>query len=157
MDFPVSNFCFKKNWDLMDNLLLSLAQQNETPMVIDFLNQYIDQDTEGAWNDEFRCPYGITRAIKRKQMIITKKGNSIVGALRFYPQKRKNIVSVYQFAVKESERGNDLVKKMLECTDGEVFHSRCPENIKFNDYYLKTGWKLFKTDDLGNVWELNLW
>jgi uncharacterized membrane-anchored protein len=43
-------------------------------------------------------------AVNRKQFVILKFEEKVVGALRFYLRKRDNIVSVYQFALKEKFR-----------------------------------------------------
>jgi len=137
-------------------IILKLSETNEIEQVQNFFWEYIKEWNSWIVSNEFLCPFWIKWAIKRKQIIILKYENNILGALRFYHRKTDNIVSVYQFALYESITWKWLIKKMLEKTWYKSFETTCFLNSGFNNYYMKTGWKLVKKDNIYNYWLMNL-
>ncbi len=120
------------------NLTLKTATKQETKLVQDFFAKNLTKDNPWITNEEFLCPFWVEWAINRKQVVILKYEEEIVWALRFYPRKRDNIVSVYQFALDERFRWKWLIKKMLEKTWYKVFEVNCFSDSSFNEYYKKT-------------------
>jgi hypothetical protein len=98
----------------------------------------------------------VRAAVKRGWVVIGIDEDKIISAVRFYPRKNDGIVSIYQFAVDEKYRGNELVQKMLSTTKFEQFEFKCPKDIEFNDYYDKIGASLVKHDEQYNYWILIL-
>jgi hypothetical protein len=141
---------------MKNNISIHLAQQNDVQTVVTFFEQHINKESDRIYSEEFLCPYWVTWAINKKQIIIAKNDNKIIWALRFYQQKRKNIVSLYQFAILNNWRSKNILKKMLQSINCQTIESRCHINTKFNDYYKKTGRTLIKTDDLWNLWQLKI-
>ena len=138
-------------------LKITIASKEEEQEIIDFFEKHIKKDTDWLYNQEFVCPFGTKWAIKKWKIIVAKYQGNIVGALRFYRQKRQNIISLYQFAISESHRGKWLIKKILLFLGSPItVHSRCCEESIFNEYYSKSWWKLNKTDKLWNLWELKI-
>jgi len=125
--------------------------------VIEFFEKYLDKNNEAITWREFLCPFGVSNAIKRNQVMIVLEEDEIVWAVRFYPRKRDNIVSVYQFAISENYRKKGLLRKMLEKTWYKIFEVVCPLNHSFNKYYLKTWWKIEKSDEKFNYLILKIW
>jgi len=137
-------------------LKLKIAEKIETKKVQEFFEKHLDKNNPWITNEEFLCPFGIEWAINRKQIVILKNEEKIVWALRFYPRKKDNIVSVYQFALDKDFRWRWLIKKMLEKTWYKVFEVNCALNSNFNDYYKKNWWKLEKNDRKFNYWRFKL-
>jgi hypothetical protein len=133
---------------------LKIAQKSEIKEVQCFFNRYLLKWNSWIVNEEFLCPFWIEGAINRGQVTILKYEGNIIGALRFYTRKKDNITSIYQFALDERFRWKWLIKKLLKKTWVKYFESTCFVNSSFNDYYKKTGWKLEKTDEKFNYWNL---
>jgi len=132
------------------------SEQNENEINI-FFEKYLDKNNDAITCEEFLCPFGVKAAIKRKQIvIILDNARTIVAATRFYPRKRDNIVSLYQFAIDKKYRGQNFLKKMLFVTVFKNFEVICPLNSKFNDYYKKTDWVISNKDSKFNYWRLSL-
>ncbi|HRX63728.1 MAG TPA: hypothetical protein P5060_01350 [Candidatus Absconditabacterales bacterium] len=137
-------------------LTIKFANIEDRDLLVDFFSKHLEKDNDGIYSEEFTCPYGIKRAINRNQIVIAKDDKQIIGALRFYPQKKKDITSLYQFAIIKNRRGKELLKTMLRETKNKTIQSRCKKEAKFNEYYKKTGRKLIKTDKHGNLRQLEL-
>lgn len=133
---------------------IKLANYKYTEQIIKFYDKYLDKNNEAIHSGEFFCPFGVKLAIKRNQLIIILDENKLVSVVRFYPRKRDNIVSVYQFAVDEKYRWKKLLQKMLEFTECKEFEFVCPKNIEFNNYYRKIGANILKQDEKNNYWAL---
>ena len=138
------------------NLILKIAQKAETKKIQNFFAKYLQKWNPWIVNEEFLCPFWVEWAVNRKQVVILKFEEKVVGALRFYPRKRDNIVSVYQFALEERFRWKWLIKKMIQKTWFKYFESTCFVDSSFNDYYQKTGWKLEKSDEKFNYWRFKI-
>jgi hypothetical protein len=138
-------------------MTIKLATEQEKKEIILFFNKYLDITNDAITCEEFLCPFGVSSAIKRKQVIVAMNDfGEIIASVRFYPRKRDNIVSVYQFAIDEKFRGQSVLKKMLIATNYKNFEVLCPLNSGFNKYYEKTNWSLKKKDKKFNVWNLSV-
>jgi hypothetical protein len=135
-------------------LTLKIAEESEIKNIQLFFKIHLNSDTHWIVNEEFLCPFWVSSAIKRNQIVILKQWFRILWALRFYPRKRDDIVSVYQFALAEKVRWKGLIKKMLEKTWYKDFDLACFLNSDFNKYYNKTWWKLFSKDEKLNYWRM---
>ena len=138
------------------NTIPHLAEKEDTQEVVGFFEKYLDENNDWIFSQEFLCPFWIKWAIIRNEIIIIREQGEIIWALRFYKQKRENIVSLYQFAVAESWRWKNIVIKMLKFINSSTIHSRCSKEAKFNQYYIKSGRSLYKEDDLWNKRELKV-
>jgi len=137
-------------------LTIKFANIEDRDLLVDFFSKHLEKDNDWIYSEEFTCPYGIKRAINRNQIVIAKDDKQIIWALRFYPQKKKDITSLYQFAIIKNRRWKELLKTMLRETKNKTIQSRCKKEAKFNEYYKKTGRKLIKTDKHGNLRQLEL-
>jgi len=135
------------------DLLLKIADNNEINDIQNFFASYLNEKNSWIFSLEYLCPYWIKWAILRKQVIILKKNNKIVWALRFYPRKKEDIVSLYQFALSEEIRWKKLIKLMLKKTWYNIFETNCGISSNFNNYYKKTWWKLSKINKKCNIWK----
>ena len=134
---------------------INLATKLEINQILNFFERYISNETDWIFWWELLCPFWLKWAIIRNQVIIIKENNDILWFLRFY-KKKNNIVSVYQFALSEEIRWKWIIKKCLEKTWYTFFETQCQINSKFNEYYKKTWWELFKNDENFNYWKINL-
>lgn len=121
--------------------------------VVDFFLRYITKDTDGIYSEEFLCPFGIKAAILKHNIVIATDENKVVGALRFYQNKKNNRISLYQFAIHPDYQGQGLLIKMLDLIRNKDIYSLCPIDSKFNTYYQKTKWILAEP----NLHNLNCW
>ena len=135
---------------------IELAKSDSAELIIQFFDKYLDKNNSAIISREFFCPLGIKAAINRNQIMICLKNNEIRAAVRFYPRKRDQIVSIYQFAIAEKFRGKKLLLKMLEQTGYKNFEIICPIDSDFNAYYKKTGWVISKQKNQQNYWSLVL-
>lgn len=76
---------------------IELAKNNFTEPVIRFFDKHLDKNNSAIISREFFYPLGIKAAIGRNQIIYCLENDKIIAALRFYPRKKDNIVSVYQY------------------------------------------------------------
>lgn len=137
-------------------LVLKIADVLETKQIQLFFWKYLDKNTPWIINDEYLCPFWVSSNIKRWKIVIIKNWLELMWALRFYPRKTDNIVSVYQFVLDERIRWKWLLKKMLEKTWYKSFQTNCFLDDYFNNYYKKTWWKLLKNDYKFNYWKLEI-
>ncbi len=138
-------------------MIAKLATKKHEDEINIFFETHLNKNNEAITCEEFFCPFGVKAAIKRKQVIIILDDDKkIVAATRFYPRKRDGVVSVYQFAIDEQNRGENFLKKMLFVTGYKNFEVLCPLNSKFNNYYEKTGWILKTENKKYNYWNLSL-
>ena len=137
-------------------LTLKIAEEFEIKSIQLFFRIYLDSETDWIVNEEFLCPFWVSSAIKRKQIVILKEWVRILWALRFYPRKKEKIVSVYQFALNEKIRGKWLIKKMLKKTWYKDFELISFLDSKINEYYKKTWWNYEKSDNKFNYWRIKI-
>lgn len=135
---------------------IKYAEKINKKAVIDFFADNINEDNDWITSCEFRCPFWISAAINRNQIIIIVYWDEIVGWLRFYPRKKEDIVSIYQFAIDERFRSKWLMKEMLKFSWYNSFESVCNIESNFNNYYIKQGWTKIKTDDNYNYWNYKI-
>lgn len=134
---------------------IALANPTHISEVVSFFNGNLDRNNSAVYSDEFLCPLGIKAAIRRKQMIVATVEGQVVGAFRFYRKKTQNKISLYQFAISESYRGQGLLKMMLKTINDLPIISLCPTDCYLNDYYYKSGWDLQEQKEEFNVWIFN--
>jgi hypothetical protein len=135
---------------------LTFATKDDSKEVVNFLEKYIKKSEFTEFNYELFCPYWIRWAILRDEVIILKDNNGVVWALRFYPRKRDNIVSVYQFAIEKDMRWKWLIKRMLKFTWYDFFQSEVPVSSYINDYFKKQNWELIQTKGNFNTWQIKI-
>jgi hypothetical protein len=137
-------------------ITIDLAKKHETQSVIDFFARNLDNNNDWIYNKEFLCPHWTRWAIIKHEIVVIKEKDEIIWACRFYKQKRKQILSLYQFAIEKNKRWTGLVKDMLDFIGYPIIHTRCSWNAKFNNYYMNTWRKLLKEDKLWKQRELEL-
>lgn len=131
-----------------------LATLPDVALVRAFFARNLLRGNDAVYSDEFYCPFGIKAAIQRKQMFLAKEGLVIAAAARFYPKKNGEI-SLYQFAVEEEFRGQNLARALFDAIrSGHPMRSVCPLASSFNGYYEKTGWLLAGFERGLNQWIL---
>lgn len=135
-------------------MYIRLAKWEETNAIICFFTSTIDLRHDGMSSGELYCPDGITAAIRRKHLLVAVSGQRIAGALRFYPLKGNERISLYQFAVDERHRGQHLLRQMLDTLSPHPIEAACPAQSSFNAYYEHNGWKLEGTCSARNRWVL---
>lgn len=128
--------------NFIDEINIKTATREDDFQIKSFFNQYLSDENKAIYNGEFLCPDGLKFAIMKGNVIVAKIGNIVVGALRYYKRKRDNCVSLYQFAISEAHRSIGLVLEMLSLLKDNEIIVKCPIDINFNEYYLKTGWIL---------------
>jgi len=133
---------------------IGLATEKYSKQIIEFFDNHLDKDNKAVCSEEFFCPFGTSAAVKRGQIVIGVHNDIIISAIRFYPRKRDKIVSVYQFAIDEKQRGNKLLQQMLWVTGYDTFEFKCPKEIDFNSYYKKIGAIINREDEEYNYWVL---
>ncbi len=136
-------------------MIVKNAKLQDLNFVVNFFDKYLDKNNPALYSREFFCPSGVKAAISKDLVILILDNDNLVAAVRLYPRKRDNIVSVYQFAISEKYRGNNLLKSMLNFTKYKTFEFVCPAEIKFNEYYEKLGAEIINKDKL-NCWRLNI-
>lgn len=135
---------------------IEIATKRYEKQIIFFFQKHLIKNNPAIHSREFFCPSGVKVAINKGYIIlILNENDDVVAAVRVYPRKRDDIVSVYQFAINEKYRGNNLLKIMLKFTEYEIFEFLCPIEINFNEYYKKLGCKLIRKNDF-NCWRLNI-
>ncbi|MCE5171109.1 GNAT family N-acetyltransferase [Paenibacillus profundus] len=134
---------------------IRLARPAEASAIVTFFDTNIIRGHDGIPNEEFFCPDGARAAAKRNQILIAVEHHRIAGALRFYPKKESERISLYQFAVAENYRGQRLLNRMLQTAFPIPVDVTCPLNASFNAYYDKTGWTLTGQTARCNRWVLN--
>ena len=133
-----------------------LATNRDAENVLSFFEKYIKKECDALPSEEFLCPFGIKAAIQRQQVLVCSVDDQIMGALRFYPRKRDQIVSVYQFAIHKKYREQKILQNMLHATGYSFFEVECPISSMMNDYYKKTGWILKQQKSGSNYWTFSL-
>ncbi|MBN3522519.1 GNAT family N-acetyltransferase [Paenibacillus apiarius] len=134
---------------------IRLAHPAEAPAIVAFFEAYITRGHNGIPNEEFFCPDGARAAAKRNQILVAVEHHRIAGALRFYPKKESERISLYQFAVAENYRGQRLLNRMLHTAFPIPVDVTCPLDSSFNGYYDKSGWTLAGQTARFNRWVLN--
>ncbi|MCM3357328.1 GNAT family N-acetyltransferase [Psychrobacillus sp. MER TA 171] len=129
-----------------------IASPTEIHKVNSFFTEHLNPNSSELYSAEFLCPLGIQAAIRRNQMVIAVVDGEIVGAMRFYPKKTNNTISLYQFAISKEHRGKGILKKMLLFIKAAPILALCPVASEFNHYFLKTDWQLQKKRGEYNEW-----
>ncbi len=137
-------------------ITIKFAEELEIKQVREFFKNMLFWKEYILTNYELTCPFWLSSAIKRNEVIILKNWDEILWWLRFYKRKTDDIISLYQFALDEKIRWKWLIKKMLEFTWYKFFESISFKDIDFNKYYEKTWWQLDKNDDKFNYWILSI-
>lgn len=122
-----------------------------------FFQNHIQANHDGISNKEYLCPDGALASTRRGQVVVAIENDQIVGALRFYPKKSKQTISLYQFAIRSSHRGQNLLGRMLHIFGEYPVEVACPLSSRMNEYYEKRGWRLKEAKNSGNIWEWNNW
>ena len=131
---------------------IQLARTDQIPSVQSFFQKHLAREMEGIYSDEFVCPLGVRAAVGRQQILVAVVNGEIVGAIRFYPKKTVQKVSLYQFAIDERFRGRGVLQQMLaQCGDAPI-HVLCPVESSFNTFYEKAGFQLLEQEDESNEW-----
>jgi len=121
------------------------------PELIKLSDTTLKSDNDAVYTEEFLCEQGLRSSVFKGYVVAVLSDGNICGMLRFYPNKRADQISIYQFAVSESHRGRGLVEKMLKFLHAHyrgAIIAKCPANTSFNNYYIKSGWtKTAENDD----------
>ena len=136
-----------------------LAKRNMTSALIKLSMSVLQAGNEAIYNEEFLCIKGLQAAIIKENVVVALHFGNICGLMRFYPNKRVERISLYQFAIAESDRGNNLATKMLDLIYSRYkkpIISKCPATSVFNEYYAKTGWAKTMEDDYCH-WEWSVY
>jgi len=126
-----------------NNYRITIAVKNMLPDLIKLSDTALKSDNDAVYTEEFLCKQGLRSSVSKGYVVAALSGGSACGMLRFYPNKRAEQISIYQFAVSESHRGRGVVGKMLEFLHARyrgAIIAKCPANSSFNDYYIKSGW-----------------
>jgi Acetyltransferase (GNAT) family len=118
-----------------------------------FFQNHIHENNDGISNREYLCPDGAFAAARRRQVVVAIENGEIVGALRFYPKKSTQTISLYQFAIRSSHRGQNVMGRMLQILGDYPVEVICPIASKMNEYYEKSGWRLKEGKKDNNIWE----
>jgi hypothetical protein len=135
-----------------ETVCIGLAEICESDAIVNFFSLYAADIRRSAVCGEFLCPHGVRAAIRRQQMLIGISKGKIFAAARFYVRKRTNVVSLYQFAVDESFRGNNLVCIMLSFLGNVRVEARCRADGPMSGYFIGAGWTLLKDDGDSQNW-----
>ncbi|MFG0215509.1 GNAT family N-acetyltransferase [Brevibacillus porteri] len=118
-----------------------------------FFQDNIQENNDGISNKEFLCSDGAFAAVRRRQIVVAIENDQIVGALRFYPKRSTQTISLYQFAIRSSHRGQNLMGKMLQIFGDNPVEVSCPISSTMNGYYENSGWRLKENKRGNNIWE----
>lgn len=132
-----------------------IAELKDSRAVESFFDKNLDRNNPAIYSEEFYCPKGLWAALKKRWVVIAIDDGVIVGAARFYPRKRDQITSLYQFAVDVRYRGGGVVCAMLEGVGCGEVESACKKDVSLNEYYHKTGWVMRRADEEYNYWYIN--
>jgi predicted GNAT family acetyltransferase len=139
-----------------DNFVLSIATKTSIFPIVSFCGRLLSSDNAALYSSEFLCSQGLRSAVLKGLVIVATHNYNIVGVLRFYPNRRKSQISVYQFVVDEAFRGQGVVYAMLgflhEQYNGEII-CKCPKGLAFNNYFDKTGWTITEEYNAYNYWK----
>lgn len=133
---------------------IRLATINDTDRVISFFTKHLSQENDALYSEEFFCAYGVSAAIRRKQVMVAIDTDWLVGAARFYRRKQCQQISLYQFAIGTPYRGKGMLMRMLESLRDTDIVVKCPKTSSFNHYYHSTGWRLQESKGHYNLWIL---
>ncbi|MDV2884769.1 N-acetyltransferase [Alkalihalophilus pseudofirmus] len=134
---------------------IALANLSHVSEVITFFNENLDTNNSAVYSKKFLCPLGMKAAIRRNQMMIATDQGQVVGAFRFYRKKTQKQISLYQFAISESHRGQCLLIDMLKTINDLPILVSCPTSSNFNEYYYKAGWVLQEQNTEFKIWAFN--
>jgi len=140
-----------------NNVLVKIATKDMTPDLIRFSAETLKPSNDAIYNKEFLCAQGLRSSIAKGFVIVAHSDNDLCGMLRFYPQKRIEQISIYQFVVAKDFRGQGVVCKMLQFLNTlfkGAITCKCPINTQFNNYFEITGWdKKHATELEYTLWE----
>lgn len=135
---------------------LTFATKEDSENLITFFNKHINKNDFEECYYEYFCPFWLKAAIKREQVIVLKENEEVLWALRYYPRKRDNKVSLYQFALDEKVRSKWILNKMLKFTWYSCFWFQVQKDMKLNEYFKKQNRDLREVDTKFNYWEITL-
>lgn len=135
---------------------ITYASQEDLKNLISFFENHIKKADFSEYYYEYFCPYGLKAAIKRWQVIILKLDDNIMWAIRFYPRKKENHVSLYQFALSEQVRWKGILEKMLKFTWYSYFWFKATTDLELNSYFQKQKWELSKIEERFNYWKIKI-
>lgn len=134
---------------------IKLAHPLMAQEIVQFFYEHIAENSDSIANREYLCPDGARAAVRRNQVIVTLDEDVIAAALRFYPKKSTQTISLYQFAVAKNYRGNGLLYTMLQSLGDYPIEILCPIKSSFNSYYSVNGWHCKSQSKDCNLWEWN--
>lgn len=139
-----------------NNYRIVIAVKNMLPDLFKLSDTALKSDNDAIYNKEFLCEQGLRSSVSKGYVVAALLDGSACGMLRFYPNKRAEQISIYQFVVSESHRGRGLVEKMLKFLythyQGAII-AKCPANSSFNEYYIKSGWTKVAENGCYYYWE----
>lgn len=102
-------------------------------------------------------------AIENRTLIVARRGEEIVGFLRYYHRKRDLQTTLYDICVAKSERGKNIGQNMMALLIEDCFYLKraaillkCPSHLEANAFYEKNGFCCI--DSLpGKRQKLNVW
>lgn len=136
---------------------IKIAENNQKNSIAWFFQENLNKNNKAIYSREFFCPFGLKKAVQEKNVAIVEDDEGeIIAGVRFYLRQGDNVVSIYQFAIKEKNKKQNLLKKMLKKTGHKKFEVLCPIDLEFNNYYKKTNWLLLKKEKNFNHWILDI-
>jgi hypothetical protein len=135
------------------SLQLHLAEQCQSDDCVDFFAAYLPR-ADSEIEPEFLCPSGVRAAIRRREIVVLLDEGQVVGAVRFYLQRRRPIISLYQFAIAPPYRSRGLFPAMLEPLRDRVILTRFPASAVVNRYLKKAGWYFERQFNGRSFWSL---
>lgn len=162
MNFWLKYYFKNFDWQFKYFLIMKIcfASKLDSENVVKFFDKNLKK--EDFWKEiwdyfyEYFCPFWVRAAVKRKEIILLKDFENIIGALRFYPRKNSEIASLYQFAFEENIKNRKVLNIMLKFTWYKIFHSLCIKDSNLNKYFENQNWELIKNDKKFNYWKLCL-
>ena len=136
---------------------ISIASKRMASSIVALCERLLSEDNDALYSSEFLCPVGLRSSIGKGFVISAMKYSQLAGVLRFYPNRRVSQISIYQFAVAESYRGQGVVSEMLLFLHTQfpgAIICKCPEASTFNNYFARTGWKKRQSSEARySIWE----
>jgi len=140
-----------------NNVFVKIATKDMTSTLIRLSAETLKPSNDAIYNEEFLCAQGLRSSIAKGFVIVAFSDNNLCGMLRFYPKKRIEQISIYQFVVTKNFQGHGVVCKMLQFLHAQfkgVITCKCPINSQFNNYFEMTGWdKKHSTELVYILWE----
>ncbi|MCR8981422.1 GNAT family N-acetyltransferase [Brevibacillus laterosporus] len=135
---------------------IKLAHPLMAQEIAQFFHEHIAENSDSIANREYLCPDGSRAAVRRNQVLVALEGDVIAGALRFYPKKSTQTISLYQFAVAKNYRSKGLLYTMLQNLGDYPIEVLCPIQGSLNTYYSIKGWQCKGQNKGCNLWEWSM-